>query len=170
MSICRTRVTRNRACSPAAASRSGRRIVITNVNLRRSEPAPGSSAITITGSADKKPVARTRPTATPSEIPEYRDASGRTEAEWRRRAEEVRSRAAEVEAEITAARAEVRRLENDFYAWSDGNYRERVIRPAWDQARERVKSLEAEATAASKALEDLEEEARTSGTQPGWLR
>jgi Asp-tRNA(Asn)/Glu-tRNA(Gln) amidotransferase A subunit family amidase len=154
----------------AAATRPGRRIVITNESLRRSEPAPGSSAITITGSADKKPVARTRPTATPSEIPEYRDASGRTEAEWRRRAEEVRSRAAEVEAEITAARAEVRRLENDFYAWSDGNYRERVIRPAWDQARQKLKDLEVAADEARSAVDGLEEEARKSGTPPGWLR
>ncbi|MBP7676774.1 MAG: hypothetical protein KBB14_10660 [Thermoanaerobaculia bacterium] len=154
----------------AASQRPGRRIVITNENLKRSEPAQGSSTISITGSADKKPVARTRPTAAPSEIPEYRDASGRTEAEWRRRAEEVRSRAAEAEAEIAAARAEVRRLENDFYAWSDGNYRERVIRPAWDQARERLKSLEAAAEEARSAVEGLEEEARKSGTPPGWLR
>ncbi len=154
----------------AAASRPGRRIVITNENLRRSEPAQGSSTITITGSADKKPVARTRPTAVPSEIPEYRDASGRTEAEWRRRAEEVRSRAADAETEIAAAKAEVRRLENDFYAWSDGNYRERVIRPAWDQARERLKSLEVAADEARNAVEGLEEEARKSGTPPGWLR
>lgn len=154
----------------AAAARSGRRIVITNESLRKSEPAQGSSTITITGSADKKPVARTRPTAVPSEIPEYRDASGRTEAEWRQRAEEVRSRAAEAEAEVAAARAEVRRLENDFYAWSDGNYRERVIRPAWDQARERLKGLEAAAEDARKAVDGLEEEARKSGTPPGWLR
>lgn len=154
----------------AASARPGRRIVITNEDLRRSEPAQGSSAITITGSADKKPIARTRPTAAPSEIPEYRDASGRTEADWRRRAEEVRSRAAATDSEITAARAEVRRLENDFYAWSDGNYRERVIRPAWDKARERLKELEVTAEEARKAVDDLEEEARKSGTPPGWLR
>lgn len=154
----------------AAAQRPGRRIVITNESLRRSEPAQGSSTITITGSADKKPVARTRPTATASEIPEYRDANGRTEAEWRRRAEEVRSQAAEAEATVAAARAEVRRLENDFYAWSDGNYRERVIRPAWDQARERLKSLEVAAEDARKAVDGLEEEARKSGAPPGWLR
>ena len=50
----------------AASQRPGRRIVITNENLKRSEPAQGSSTISITGSADKKPVARTRPTAAPS--------------------------------------------------------------------------------------------------------
>lgn len=154
----------------AAAQRPGRRIVITNESLRRSEPAQGSSTITITGTADKKPVARTRPTAVPTEIPEYRDASGRTEAEWRRRAEEVRSRATAADAEVAAAREEVRRLENDFYAWSDGNYRERVIRPAWDQARERLRSLEVAAEDARKAVDGLEEEARKSGAPPGWLR
>ncbi|MHB8797491.1 MAG: hypothetical protein ACYDBY_03400 [Thermoanaerobaculia bacterium] len=153
-----------------ATPRTGRRIVITNESLRRAEPSQGSSTITITGSAEKKPVARTRPTAVPSEVPEYRDASGRTEAEWRRRAEETRSRVAEAEAGVTAARAEVRRLENDFYAWSDGNYRERVIRPAWDQAREKLKNLEASAEEARSAVDGLEEEARKSGTPPGWLR
>ncbi len=154
----------------AAAPRGGRRIVITNESLRRTEPAQGSSTITITGTADKKPVARTRPTAVPTELPEYRDASGRTEAEWRARAEEVRSRADEAEAAAAAARSEVRRLENDFYAWSDGNYRERVIRPAWDQAKQKLKDLETAADEARSAVDGLEEEARKSGTPPGWLR
>ena len=27
-----------------------------------------------------------------------------------------------------------RKLENDFYAWDDGYYRDRVIKPAWDRA------------------------------------
>lgn len=67
-------------------------------------------------------------------------------------------------------KAEVRRLENDFYAWSDGSYRERVIRPAWDQARERLKSLGSLLKRPRGAVEGLEEEARKSGTPPGWLR
>lgn len=112
------------------------------------------------------------PTAAPTSIalPEYRDASGRTEADWRTRAARARDRIERTDAELAAAQAEVRRLENDFYAWSDGNYRERVIRPAWDQAKERMKALEAESENARAAMADLEEEARKSGAPPGWLR
>lgn len=149
-----------------------RRIVITNESLRRSEPTPGSTSITLTGTADSKPVVRVPPGPTPTAapIPEYRDASGRTEAEWRDRAASARERVARAETDLEAARNEERRLENDFYAWSDGNYRERVIRPAWDQARERVRSLEEEVVKAREDLDALEEEARKSGTPPGWLR
>jgi hypothetical protein len=102
--------------------------------------------------------------------PEYRDASGRTESDWRKRALIARERIERADAGLSEARENAKRLENDFYAWSDGNYRERVIRPAWDQAKEKLQLLEAEAEAARTGLADLEEEARKSGTPPGWLR
>lgn len=150
----------------------GRRIVITNESLRQPEPTPAGKSITITGTASSKPVVRVPPAATPSPGPmtEYRDAAGRTEAEWRHRASAARERIERSEASLAAAKEEARRLENDFYAWSDGNYRERVIRPAWDQARERVRELEERAAKARADLDGLEEEARKSGTPPGWLR
>lgn len=142
-------------------------IVITNESLLRTERSTSGPSITITGTAPKTAAGAI---ATPAPVADYRDGSGRTESDWRDRAATARARAEESKTAVETARAEARRLENDFYAWSDGNYRERVIRPAWDQARERVKSLEAEATAAGKALDDLEEEARKSGAPPGWLR
>ena len=82
----------------------------------------------------------------------------------------ARERIERADAGLSAARENAKRLENDFYAWSDGNYRERVIRPAWDQAKEKLRLLEAEAEAARTGLAELEEEARKSGTPPGWLR
>jgi hypothetical protein len=102
--------------------------------------------------------------------PEYRDASGRTESDWQRRAKIARERIALADEGLSKARENSKRLENDFYAWSDGNYRERVIRPAWDQAKEKLRLLETEAEAARAGLAELEEEARKSGTPPGWLR
>jgi hypothetical protein len=45
-----------------------------------------------------------------------------------------------------------------------------VIRPAWDQAKERVQTSEDEVEKARAAFADLEEDARKSGTPPGWLR
>jgi hypothetical protein len=155
-----------------AARKPSRKIVITNESLRRTEPTPAGGSVSITGSADSKPVVRLppRPTPTVGPLPDYRDASGRTEAEWRDRAAAVKERVVQAEADLASAHEEARRLENDFYAWSDGNYRERVIRPAWDQAKERVKLLEDEVVKAREGLYDLSEEARKSGTPPGWLR
>lgn len=160
---------------PAAAAASPpRKIVITNETLGKPEPMPGSTSVTITGGPGSKPVVKVPPTPAPA-LPDdvtttYRDASGRTEKEWRERAASVRERVESAQSSLDAANQETRRLENDFYAWSDGNYRERVIRPAWDQAKERVKSLEEELEKAKSAVSDLEEEARKSGTPPGWLR
>lgn len=159
-----------------SGSGSTRKIVITNETLGKSEPTPGGTSITISGGAGSKPVVKVPPTPVPaapdaSPAPTvYRDASGRTEAEWRERASAVREKVESTQAALDAANAEARRLENDFYAWSDGNYRERVIRPAWDQAKEQVKGLEEELDKAKAAVADLEEEARKSGTPPGWLR
>ena len=158
---------------PASADRKPtRKIVITNESLRRPEPTPSGASVTITGGAGSKPVVTLppEPTPTPGFPSEYRDASGRTEAEWRGRAEGARQRVEQADADLAAAQEEARRLENDFYAWSDGNYRERVIRPAWDKAKERVKHVEDEVVKAREGLAALEEEARKSGTPPGWLR
>lgn len=147
-------------------------VVITNESLRKGAPTPAGVSITITGSGKPKPGAKALPTPTRGPVvnPEYRDASGRTEADWRKRAMYARERITLADAGLSDARENAKRLENDFYAWSDGNYRERVIRPAWDQAKERLRLLEAEAEGARASLADLEEEARKSGTPPGWLR
>ncbi|MCE7957802.1 MAG: hypothetical protein DYH06_07660, partial [Acidobacteria bacterium ACB2] len=61
-------------------------------------------------------------------------------------------------------------LENDFYAWSDGNYRDQVIKPAWDKAREDLKKARAEVDAAKATEDGLAEEARKAGAPPGWVR
>lgn len=156
----------------ASTQKPSRGVVITNESLRQAAPTPGGASITIQGTAKSKPKAKTAPTPDPGPVvsPEYRDASGRTEADWQKRATIARERIERADANLVAAQENVKRLENDFYAWSDGNYRERVIRPAWDQAKEKLRLLETEAEAARTGMADLEEEARKSGTPPGWLR
>jgi hypothetical protein len=99
-----------------------------------------------------------------------RDGKGRTEEDWRAILAKNRAQQEKAEAEVKRFELETKRLENDFYAWSDGNYRERVIRPSWDQAREDVKKARAALDAAQASRAELEEEARKSGTPPGWLR
>lgn len=138
--------------------------VISNQTLKK-----GSAADT-PAKGGAKPKAT--PTATPGTvpIPELRDLKGRSEAEWRRMVSQARGRVASAEAKVASLETESRKLENDFYAWSDGNYRERVIRPAWDQSREELGKARKELDAARSQVADLEEEARKSGAPPGWLR
>ena len=50
-------------------------------------------------------------------------------------AAEARKRVADDKARVAELEAATKKLENDFYAWDDGQYRDRVIKPAWDQPR-----------------------------------
>jgi hypothetical protein len=99
-----------------------------------------------------------------------RDAKGRSEQDWRGFMARNRSEIEKAEADVKRLDLETKRLENDFYAWSDGNYRERVIRPNWDQAREDLRKARVALDAAQASRSELEEDARKSGTPPGWLR
>jgi outer membrane murein-binding lipoprotein Lpp len=143
--------------------------VITNETLRKGSPA------TVTPPPPKgteKPVAHRvvgAPTPTPG-IPEPKDFEGRTESDWRRKSGEIKARLALADTNVKKLEAEVRRLENDFYAWSDGNYRDRVIKPALDQARADLDKAKHDAEDAKAKLDNLEDDARKSGAPPGWIR
>ncbi len=144
--------------------------VISNESLRKggaaATPTPASQAARGRGRAAPTPA----PPPTPVPIPEWRDLKGRTEADWRRMVSEARTNQTAAEIRVKTLEAEVKRLENDFYAWSDGNYRERVIKPAWDQARDDLAKARQELDEARARMSDLEEEARRSNAPPGWLR
>ena len=146
--------------------------VISNETLRKSGSA--ADAAPAKGGAKTKagptPAPHGAPAAAPATIPEWRDMKGRTEADWRKLMAGVRDRMTAAEGRVKALEADARRYENDFYAWSDGNYRDRVIRPAWDQARTDLANARKELEAARTELTDLEEDARKSGAPPGWLR
>ncbi len=138
--------------------------VISNESLKKG----GATGAPARNEAKGKPA----PTATPGvvSIPEFRDLKGRSEAEWRRMMIMARGRVTAAEGKVASLESETKKLENDFYAWSDGNYRERVIRPAWDQSREELGKARKELDDARGAITELEEEARRSEAPPGWLR
>src|SRR5437867_3835875 len=92
------------------------------------------------------------------------------EAYWRGESRRVRERVAAIKDEIARLESEVKRLETDFYAWDDGAYRDRVIKPSWDKAREELASARKELPEAEKDLADLPDRARKAGALPGWLR
>lgn len=95
---------------------------------------------------------------------------GGTEAEWRQTAQAARQRVATGKARVAELDATVKKLETDFYAWDDGQYRDRVIKPSWDRSLQQLEEAKRELAAAEKDLVDLPENARRAGAQPGWIR
>jgi hypothetical protein len=145
---------------------------ITNETLRKG----GSPTPTPKGAAGKsppgKPSGKEASSAAPSPSAPYvaRDDKGRSEDDWRRLVD--RSKASVQNGELRVRELETRskQLENDFYAMSDGNRRDAVVKPAWDKAREDLAKARQELEDARKAFDDLSEEARKSNAPPGWLR
>ncbi|HKC25976.1 MAG TPA: hypothetical protein VKF32_14615 [Thermoanaerobaculia bacterium] len=109
------------------------------------------------------------PRAEGSEIV-LKDYNGKTEQAWRDQAVALRKDAADTRERVQHLESESKRLENDFYAWSDGNYRENVIKPSWDRAKEDLAKARAQLDQAESALSNLEDEARKAGASPGWVR
>ncbi|HSP94867.1 MAG TPA: hypothetical protein VLU06_09970 [Thermoanaerobaculia bacterium] len=92
------------------------------------------------------------------------------EAYWRERMHSARSRVEELRERIRRFEQESKKLENDFYSWDDGQYRDGVIKPAWDQKREELETARRDLEQAEKELSELPEKARKAGALPGWLR
>jgi len=148
---------------------------ITNETLGKGAAATPASTTPAKGSA-KTPagaVRATRPTSPPTPAPTYdvpRDDKGRSEAEWRGIMNHAHALVVDGEQRVKDLDMKSKQLENDFYAQSDGYRRDGVIKPAWDKARDDLAKARTDLDAARKSLDDLSEEARRSGTPPGWLR
>lgn len=97
-------------------------------------------------------------------------ATGGGEAQWKQTAAKARKRVADDKARVAELEAATKKLENDFYAWDDGQYRDRVIKPAWDHAKSELTDAKSELAEAEKDLADLPEKARQAGAMPGWIR
>ncbi len=105
-----------------------------------------------------------------AEDPGFGSTEGGGEAEWRDLARRERKRVEDAKTNVAELTATTRKLENDFYSWDDGQYRDRVIKPAWDRARTELDAARIELEQAEKALTDLPERARKAGAFPGWIR
>jgi len=116
-------------------------------------------------SAAEVPLATTgTPTPDPSSPAEA------SEAEWRAAAKSARDRVEQGKSLVRQFTAEAAKLESDFYSWDDGQYRDNVIKPAWDKKKEELETAKKELALAEKDLADLPEKARKAGALPGWLR
>ena len=92
------------------------------------------------------------------------------EQRWRDAARAARKRVDDTKQRIEELDASAHKLESDFYAWDDGQYRDRVIKPAWDKTKADLETARKELADAEKNLADLPERARKAGALPGWLR
>jgi len=97
-------------------------------------------------------------------------STGSGEAQWRQTAAKARKRVVDAKARVAELEAATSKLENDFYAWDDGQYRDRVIKPSWDRSRSELVDAGNELLEAEKDLAQLPEKARQAGAMPGWIR
>jgi len=150
---------------------------ITNETLRKgATPTPaagkgtsgkGASAKTASG---KPARGAASPTPTPGAPDVARDDKGRSEADWRALVGHQKALVTDGEARVRELETRTKQLENDFYAMSDGNRRDAVVKPAWDRAREELTKARQELEDARRTVDDLSEDARKSNAPPGWLR
>lgn len=108
------------------------------------------------------PTAGAQPAGTPS--------ASEGEAEWKQRARSARERVEEAKLRVSQLEGETASLEKDFYRWDDGQYRDGVIKPAWDRKKLQLEAARKELADAEKDLADLPERARKAGALPGWIR
>ncbi|HKB72540.1 MAG TPA: hypothetical protein VKH46_17040 [Thermoanaerobaculia bacterium] len=141
------------------------RLMIDNALVKKGEPPEEKGA---RKAAPAPPPAAAPPP--PVTMPKIVDLQGHDEAYWRAKAAAVRDAVQKAREAVAAAEAEEKREENDFYAWDDGQYRDNVIKPAWDRAKEQTVKTRADLEAAQKDLDQLEDEARRAGAFPGWIR
>jgi hypothetical protein len=145
---------------------------ITNDNVRKGGPPTPTPK----GAAGKSPPGKASgkegSSAVPSPSAPYvaRDDKGRSEDDWKRLVDRSKTAVQNGELRVRELETKSKQLENDFYAMSDGNRRDAVVKPAWDKAREDLAKARQELEDARKAFDDLSEEARKSNAPPGWLR
>lgn len=115
-----------------------------------------------------------RPTPTPGAAPvETRSAPApdqEAETYWRERMHSARALVEELSERVRQFEQQSKKLESDFYSWDDGQYRDGVIKPAWDKKREDLETAKKDLEQAEKDLAELPEKARKAGALPGWLR
>ena len=106
----------------------------------------------------------------PVEMPKILDLQGHDEGYWKAKAAATRDAVVHAQETLAAAEAEEKREENDFYAWDDGQYRDSVIKPAWDRSKEETARAQEALVTAQKSADELEDDARKAGAYPGWIR
>ncbi len=136
----------------------------------------------LTPAAPAAPVP-TQPAPTPAATPENKEAQPgdaqankpeeeapeKTEAFWRTRITEARNRLARTKLLADAMQTRINSLTNDWVARDDPAQRA-VLANQRIEALGELQRLTDEIVAQTKAIADIEEEARQAGIPPGWIR
>ncbi len=140
-------------------------IVITNENLR----ALAGDAELTSASGGAAP-----PAVTPQAGGGARGGPDASEAAlqrlWQQRYQRARGYLRFLEDEERRLNAEVERLKTQFYATDDGFYRDREIKPAWDEALAKLNETRRLLTEARSLPDEVVQAARRDGALPGWFR
>lgn len=132
------------------------------VSTSRRQPAPEPTKAAVRSAAGP---------ASPAEKAEAATAdAAQGESYWREESRRLRERVVELRDAIVRLGDDTKRLEADYYAWDDGAYRDKVIKLAWDKAREELATANLALPLAEKELSELPDRARRAGALPGWLR
>jgi len=147
-------------------------IAITNKSLV-TDPNKGrltTAAVRVTPGPAPTPAASSAATAAATALAVSPPPGEPSEAEWREKARSARRRVEDLKAKVYQLEGDAATLEKDFYRWDDGQYRDGVIKPAWDKKKAELEATRKDLAAAEKDLADLPEQARKAGALPGWLR
>lgn len=109
------------------------------------------------------------PPAPDTPQPSDEEARATKEQEWRQRMAAARSDLERSRMFAEALQSRINALTNDFYARDDPAQRS-VIETDRQKALAEIERVKKEVQEKTKALADLEEEARRAGVPPGWLR
>jgi hypothetical protein len=153
-----------RAAGAARKRKSRPPISITNETLV-TDPKKGRLTTASPRSGSPTPAAPAAEEGRPTPGP-----ADEAEAYWRERMHSARTRVEDLRERVRQFEQESKKLESDFYSWDDGQYRDGVIKPAWDKKREELETVRRELEQAEKDLSELPEKARKAGALPGWLR
>jgi hypothetical protein len=154
----------------AAPKRTGPALVIDNKMVQGASGQTSAASPAAPPPPPPAPAASSPAPPASVEMPKIVDLQGHDEAYWRAKAAATRDAVRKAQDALAAAEADEKRDENDFYSWDDGQYRDNVIKPAWDRAKEEAARARENLAAAQKDLEGLEDEARRAGAYPGWIR
>lgn len=148
----------------------GKGIVISNENLagyaEKGEVTQGSGGTTL----GRRPV---RPPGSAVQATDPTSPSSQTDERmryWRSQYQSQVNLIATIKNQIALLDAEIPGLWTDFYSRDDPAYRDGVIKPRLDAALDRRKRLEGQLAEAEPKLNEIKDQARRDGAEPGWFR
>ena len=141
--------------------------VYTNDTLKP-DPTPSVPATNATGTA---PAASPTPAPAPSPAPadDSADKPAADEKTWRKRIEDARSSLQRSQAFADALQSQLNGLTTDFVNRDDPAQRQQIANKR-DAALAELERVKKEVAAQTKAISDIQEEARRAGVPAGWVR